>query len=144
MTTMNQPETLEQLLARLEPKITVRDLAENWCDPLWQAKRFARAEEMMVAIGKMEELSARARPEIEKALIDQFALALESSDTAHLEKLAPFMAAFLPEEVNRQIMAVALDEALAQEKELTSDNEFAQDKTLPDEPTPPKPRLPRL
>lgn len=115
---MKRPATLQQLLAQIEPQITVRDLAENMCDPIWQVKRFSRAEDMMVSIAKMEEVSERVLPEIQKALIDEFASALESSDTPRVEKLASMMAELIPEEVNQQIMAAVLDQAFGEEEEL--------------------------
>jgi flagellar motor switch protein FliG len=118
ITKMKRPATLQQLLAQIEPQITVRDLAENMCDPIWQVKRFSRAEDMMVSIAKMEEVSERVLPEIQKALIDEFASALESSDTPRVEKLASMMAELIPEEVNQQIMAAVLDQAFGEEEEL--------------------------
>ena len=118
ITKMKRPATLQQLLAQIEPQITVRDLAENMCDPIWQVKRFTIAEDMMVSIAKMEEVSERVLPEIQKALIDEFASALESSDTPRVEKLASMMAELIPEEVNQQIMAAVLDQAFGEEEEL--------------------------
>ena len=115
---MNNPDTMEAVLAELEPRITVRNLAENMCSPLWRAKKAAIAEEMMISINQMEELEATVLPEIQKALIDEFVASLDSSDDARRKMIANMMATLIPKEVNEKIMAAVLEQALkAEEKE---------------------------
>lgn len=113
---MNNPDTMEALLADLNPRITVRDLAANMCDPLWQAKKFAMADDMMIAVGQMEDLEARVLPEIQKALIDEFVATLDSPEDARREMIVNMMATLIPKETNQKIMAAMFEKALEAEK----------------------------
>ena len=107
---------MEAVLAELEPRITVRDLAENMCSPLWQAKKATIAEDMMISITRMEELEAHVLPEIQKALIDEFVATLDSSEDVRREMIVNMMTTLIPKEVNEKIMATVLEQALEAEK----------------------------
>lgn len=126
MEQMQNPDTLDELLSRLDSHATVRGLAENMCNPLYRTKIFAMGDQLMVSIDKMKTLEDRVLPEIQKALIDEFVAVLDSSDEARRDQVAGLMHALIPPATNRAIMAAVLEQTL----ELAQEEELAQEKGL--------------
>ncbi len=109
---MQNPDTIDELVSRLDSRASVRTLAENMCNPLWRAEFAAMSDQLMMGIGQMKTLEDTLLPELQKALVDEFTDALDSPDAARRAEVARLMHELIPPEVNRKIMAAALGQTL--------------------------------
>lgn len=109
---MNLFKDADGVLETLKPGMTTRDLAENMCNPIWQATNSAAGGEMMIAIDEMEELATKALAEIQHALVAEFVLVLDSTDLARQQKLTEMMKLAIPPETNQELMGVLMKEGL--------------------------------
>lgn len=109
---MNLFKDVDGVLNQQMQGMTASALAENMCNPLWQANSFAMGGEMMVAIDEMEELATKVLSQIQHALVAEFVEVLDSTDVARQQKLAEMMKLAIPEKTNQELMGVLLKEGL--------------------------------
>ena len=113
---MKSLQTIDGVLEELKPGMTVNALANNMCDPFWQANQFQYRDEMVAKIGEMKDVCGRATLEIQHKLIDEFVDSLESPDEEYRREVLELMAEFIPLETRRHIAAMVLKGALGEEE----------------------------
>ncbi len=111
-------DPMQEVLDILQPGMTTKDLAENMCNPLWQAEASYRSGELVEFIEAMAEAKARFLPEFQRALIDEFVDTLEEPGTARSQQVLEMMRKYLPPEASAAILATMLE---GLDKELDKD-----------------------
>ncbi len=112
---MKSVESIEAVLEELRPGTTVKDLAQNMCDPFWQTSNFELGGEMMIQLDEMKEVAAQALSEIQHKLIDEFVESMDSPDELHRREVLELMNQFIPPETKRDILAIVLKQGLGLE-----------------------------
>lgn len=111
---MKSLESIEAVLDELRPGMTVKDLAQNMCDPFWQAAKIELEGEMMIQLDEMKEVTAQALSEIQHKLVDEFVESLDSPDELHRREVLELMTQFIPLETRRDILAEVMKHGLGQ------------------------------